>query len=429
MIVAKVMILIFKRVQDAVTGTALTFLVPFFAYVPAEELGASGVLAVVVAGLALGHEAPRVLHNGQTRLSTRINWTVIAFLLENAVFLLLGLQMRRIVSDAQQSDLGLWRILGVCAAALIGVIVLRLVWVLGTRLLVKGRGRKSTPARESVVIGWAGMRGVVTLAAALTLPATTPERAVLVLIAMAVTVGTLVIQGTTLPALARALDISGPDPREEALQEAILYQRAARAGLQAAQQAAQDGDAATLDRIEHTVTLRSNQAWERLGRTDTDAETPSDAYRRLRLAALEGEREEVLRTRDAGEVDHEVVTRVLGGLDAEETGLMRIGQRAETIRNAPLRPHVPDAPCEDLANAPCTVPPAGADECPECIAEGTDPVHLRMCLTCGHIGCCDSSVGLHATKHYQQTGHPVMRSIEPGEAWRWCYVHELTSGE
>ena len=57
--------------------------------------------------------------------------------------------------------------------------------------------------------------------------------------------------------------------------------------------------------------------------------------------------------------------------------------------------------------------------------EGTTPVHLRMCLTCGNVGCCDSSVGKHADRHFAETGHPVMRSFEPGEAWRWCYVDEL----
>ncbi len=63
--------------------------------------------------------------------------------------------------------------------------------------------------------------------------------------------------------------------------------------------------------------------------------------------------------------------------------------------------------------------------CEDCIREGTTPVHLRMCLACGNIGCCDSSPGLHATAHNRATGHPVMRSAEPGETWRWCYPDEL----
>jgi uncharacterized UBP type Zn finger protein len=62
--------------------------------------------------------------------------------------------------------------------------------------------------------------------------------------------------------------------------------------------------------------------------------------------------------------------------------------------------------------------------CEECLKTGQQWVHLRMCLECGHVGCCDSSVGLHATRHFQATSHPVMRSIEPGESWGWCYVDE-----
>jgi len=63
--------------------------------------------------------------------------------------------------------------------------------------------------------------------------------------------------------------------------------------------------------------------------------------------------------------------------------------------------------------------------CEECLREGTRWVHLRLCLACGHVGCCDSSVRKHAAAHFHETGHPVMRSIEPGEAWRWCYVDDL----
>ena len=62
--------------------------------------------------------------------------------------------------------------------------------------------------------------------------------------------------------------------------------------------------------------------------------------------------------------------------------------------------------------------------CEECLKMGDRWVHLRLCLACGHVGCCDSSKNKHATKHFHATAHPVMRSIEPGEAWLWCYVHE-----
>ena len=62
--------------------------------------------------------------------------------------------------------------------------------------------------------------------------------------------------------------------------------------------------------------------------------------------------------------------------------------------------------------------------CEECLRDGAPWVHLRLCLTCGHVGCCDQSLGKHATNHFRSTGHPLIRSLEPGEAWIWCYVDE-----
>jgi uncharacterized UBP type Zn finger protein len=66
-----------------------------------------------------------------------------------------------------------------------------------------------------------------------------------------------------------------------------------------------------------------------------------------------------------------------------------------------------------------------ADGCEECLKSGDPWVHLRMCLICGHVGCCDNSINKHATAHYHATSHPIMRSIEPGESWMWCYVDEV----
>ncbi|MFJ7074837.1 UBP-type zinc finger domain-containing protein [Streptomyces sp. NPDC098781] len=65
------------------------------------------------------------------------------------------------------------------------------------------------------------------------------------------------------------------------------------------------------------------------------------------------------------------------------------------------------------------------ETCPTCLAEGWHPVQLRLCLTCGHVGCCDSSPGRHATEHHKESGHPIMRTFEPGEAWRWCFVDHV----
>jgi CPA1 family monovalent cation:H+ antiporter len=82
--------------------------------------------------------------------------------------------------------------------------------------------------------------------------------------------------------------------------------------------------------------------------------------------------------------------------------------------------------CEDLASAPTDAEPNTPGECEECVRAGTRWVHLRICLTCGKVGCCDSSPQRHASAHFRDTGHRVMRSAEPGGSWRWCFVHQLT---
>ncbi|KUJ64373.1 hypothetical protein ACZ90_57410 [Streptomyces albus subsp. albus] len=80
--------------------------------------------------------------------------------------------------------------------------------------------------------------------------------------------------------------------------------------------------------------------------------------------------------------------------------------------------------CPHTAEFPPADPSPLTGTCAECLAAGSHPVQLRLCLTCGHVGCCDSSPHQHATAHHRETGHPVIRTFEPGEDWRWCYVHE-----
>lgn len=412
--------------SNPVMSTALSFLIPFLAYAPTEKVHGSGVLAVVVAGLVLGHRA-QTEQDARTRIVQRTNWATIQFILENAVFLLIGLQARRIVTEATTGGFEAGTVVAVCGAALVAVIVLRVLWLLATRLVLRGRRWGRMSLREVLVVSWAGMRGVVTLAAALSLPADLPGRPVLVLAALVVTIGTLLVQGLTLPWLARRLDVHGPDPREDAIQEATVIQRASAIGLAAAEAAARPGDEAILSELRTDSTRRVNASWERLGRPSHELETPAQARHRLRLASIEAERAHVLQLRDAGQIDQEVLSSVLGGLDLQETIVRGFGHSAGRIQSADLTFRPPDEPCEHLRRAreQQASPRPSGDTCGDCDAEGTTPVHLRMCLTCGNVGCCDSSTGRHATRHFEATGHPVMRSFEPGESWRWCYRDEL----
>ena len=141
---------------------------------------------------------------------------------------------------------------------------------------------------------------------------------------------------------------------------------------------------------------------------------------------LGAERAKVLQIRNKGEVDSEVLSEVMDALDVEESMIDRRDARAEPIQDKTLfTPSQSAGACPDLANASDTVTPNSTEGCQDCLREGLRWVHLRLCLTCGDVGCCDSSVGKHADRHFAEAGHPVMRSIEPGEAWRWCYVDSM----
>ena len=419
-----------KLVTDPVIDTSISILTPFVAYVLAEQVHASGVLAVVVAGLLLGHKAP-ILQTASSRIAEGLTWRTVGFLLENAVFLLIGLQASRILGEVADSELSTTRIVGVCAAVLVGVIVLRFVWVFPARWALDKLERRERPVPRAYVaiVGWAGMRGVVTLAAAFAIPEAAPHREVLLLVALVVTAGTLVIHGLTLPWLARRLRVPGPDPREDALARAELISQASRAGMDRLKELKADLDLD--DEQDHGVvtTLRNRleqrdlAAWERLGPDAGDGETPSETYARIRLSMLEAERARVLQVRSEGRVPHEVVKDVLAALDVEESIIDRRNrERRETAES--LTSSRREAPCDHLADAPAAPEdPGGA--CEDCVREGTRWVHLRRCLGCGGVRCCDSSPRRHASAHYREAGHPVMASAEPGEAWRWCFVDEV----
>ncbi|MCD4524101.1 Na+/H+ antiporter [Nocardioides sp. cx-173] len=416
-----------KRITDPILDTAISLVVPFAAFVVSERVHASGVIAVVVAGLLLGHKAP-IVQTAQSRIAESVNWRTIAFLLENAVFLLIGLQAEWLLRDVGRSDLSPERIVAVCAATLVGVIVLRMVWVFVTRYLLVRPGPDLVTGRVppwsfTVVLGWAGMRGVVTLAAAFLIPPETEHREVLLLIAFTVVAGTLFVQGLSLPWLARWLEVPAPDPTDDALARATLLQQASKAGFEQLQQLEYDDPHHVVDLIRQRIDQRNFAAWERLG-TTADQESPSDLYARIRLDMIEAERRRVLEIRSSGTVASDIVADVLALLDVEESMLDNATQERENIRATAGRRM--GEQCEHLRST--SVVPTPADpECARCLEDGTRWVALRQCLTCGTVGCCDSSPGQHATEHFHETSHPVMQSAEPGEDWRWCYVHHLTA--
>jgi Na+/H+ antiporter len=417
-----------RHLDDPVLDSALSLVVPFAAYVTAEQLHASGVIAVVIAGLLLGHKAP-ILQTAQSRIAERLNWRTIAFILENTVFLLIGLQARWILEGAGNGELSWGRIAGVCAATLAACVVLRLVWVFPARYLIIRPGPDAQtgqrpPWTYTFILGWAGMRGVVTLAAAFVIPDDTRYREVLLLMAFTVVAGTLFIQGLSLPWLARRLRVPGPDPAEDALARATLLQQASKAALHRLRDLEYDDSQGVVDLIRQRLDQRNFAAWERLA-TVSERESPSDLYARVRLEMLEAERQRVLEIRSAGTVPSEVVADVLAMLDVEESMLdIATEERAELRETLSVR-RTGDS-CDDLEHFPA-IDTVDQPRCQRCLDEGLQWVALRECLECGNVACCDSSVGQHATGHFHDTTHPVMESAEPGEDWRWCYVHHKTA--
>ncbi len=348
----------------------------------------------------MAHKAP-ILQSASSRVAERHNWRTISFVLEHAVFFIIGLQASWLIEEVNNSALSVGEIAAVCLASLVAIIVLRIVWVFPARYLLVRPGRdritgQVPPWTYTLVLGWAGMRGVVTLAAAYLLPLETEHREVLLLVAFTAVAGTLFIQGLTLPWLAQRLNVPSPDPIEDALARADLLHQASSAGLACLEKLEEDphGTQATvIARVEQ----RNFAAWERLG-ASTDDETPSEAYVRVRQLMIAAERARVLEVRSSGVVPSDIVRDVLSMLDVEES-MLDVTERARTKLRRATAERPPGETCAELSHAASAdVPePQTPGVCPGCQRDGTPWVHLRMCLACAEVGCCDSSVGRHAT--------------------------------
>jgi monovalent cation/hydrogen antiporter len=417
-----------RHIEDPILDTAISFVIPYATYIASEKLHSSGVVSVFFAGLLLGHKAP-IVQTAQSRIAERMNWRTIAFFLENTVFLLIGLQASWILDDVGSSTVGSGRIVAVCVLTLVAVVVLRILWVFVARYLLIRPGHdpdlgRPPPPTFTFLLGWAGMRGVVTLAAAFVIPADTAHREVLLLIAFTVVAGTLFVQGLTLPWLTRRLRVPSPDPLEDALARATVLQQASKAGFKRLRELEYDDPQNVFDLLKQRIEQRNFAAWERLG-TTADRETPTELYSRVRLEMIDAERARVLEIRRSGTVASEVISEVLSMLDVEESMLDISQQDHQEIREVVSVRRTGDS-CADLLASPA-IETVAEPECGDCLREGTTWVALRQCLRCGNVGCCDSSPRRHATRHFRETQHPVMESAEPGEDWRWCYAHHLTA--
>jgi CPA1 family monovalent cation:H+ antiporter len=326
-----------QHLHDPVLETSLVLLLPFVAFAVAEQLGhsgyhGSGVLAVVTAGLYLGHRSPR-RQTAATRLQGTEVWRVIEFLLESVVFALIGLQLPNVLSGLSGRSTAT---LGAAAAvALLATIAARFVWLYPAtylpRLIPSVAARDPRPPwTYPTVLGWAGMRGVVSLAAAFGLPDNFPDRDLVVFLTFVVVVGTLLVQGLTLPALIRLLGVTGSEEQQDLIREAGAQHAAANAALARLDAELEHNGFVPEDvvsRLREKAEIRQLGAWERLGgRGSPDGaaiEPPTVSFRRLRRAMIDAEREVFIDLRDRGQIDDEVLLRVQRELDLEESILMR----------------------------------------------------------------------------------------------------------
>jgi monovalent cation/hydrogen antiporter len=319
------------RLRDPRLESALGLVVPFAAYALAEEMQVSGVLAVVMTGLYLGHHAPQAGY--ATRLLDQAVWQAADTVLEALVFALIGLQLPAVVRGMSDD---IRPLLLAAAAVIVTAVLARMVWVFPAiylpRVLFAGLGARdpAPPWQVPAVISWAGMRGVVTLAAASAIPRVTnsgapfPGRPEIIFLAFCVTVVTLLLHGLTLPWVIRRLGVQGRESYEDALAEADAIHAATLAALERLESASNGAPDSVITRLRKAAEHRSHSVWERLGRPETElGEAPSVIYRRLRLEMLTAERETLVSLRDTGRIDDEVLSRTLHDLDLEEAMLSR----------------------------------------------------------------------------------------------------------
>jgi len=310
-----------SRLHSPVLDTSLTLVTPFAAFLLGQVLHGSGVLSVVIAGLYLGYRAPTV-SSAEARVAERLNWRTVQFLLENAVFLFIGLNLKGILQGAMQTGPGLWQTVGICAGILLALVLSRFAWVMATTLLYrKGPQRlreRSWPWRNGVAVSAAGVRGVVTLAAVFLLPAETPEREYLQFLAFVVVVASL-LGGLALPTIIRWLKLPKPSFSQELIERRLLMAEARQAGIDLL-----DAQPVSDDEKRVADLLRKDAGFlgETLDTYGLDASIPQlEVKYRLRRRMLEAERTAVLTARKEGRYQEPAIVAALQAIDAEETAL------------------------------------------------------------------------------------------------------------
>jgi Na+/H+ antiporter len=326
-----------KIMHDPLLENTVNVLSPFVAFLLAEEIHASGVLAVVVCGLTLSQVNPRLVA-AQTRVRSRAFWQLTAFLLNGALFVLVGLQLRGAVQSLTSYSIA--EAVGYALLVSAVVIGIRLAWMYTVPYLIRALDRRPQQrlrrirARHRLPIAWSGFRGAVSLAAALAVPVTMadgspfPGRDLIIVVTFGVILVTLLVHGLTLPAVVRwsRLPADDSESAEQQLAERIVTEAAivalpgAAARLGVSHEAAERLLADLQERLADIAEMGDDGAGQPAEAGPTGG-SPREDYRRLHAAVLADKRAALVNLRDARLIDDIVLRRVQARLDAEEVRL------------------------------------------------------------------------------------------------------------
>ena len=320
-----------RRIEDGPIEITLSLLVPYAAYLAANAVHASGVLAVVTCGLFLSRRSAQFF-SASVRLQIWPVWQALTFVFNGLVFVLIGLQLPAIRASLQGYRLPTLLLDGAIFSALL--ILLRLIWIFPgaamayfVRIRLLHQKEKRPRARQIFIVGWTGMRGVVSLAAALALPVTLadgspfPQRNLIVFLTFCVIVVTLALQGVTLPPLIRALNLAGAaGPNCEEQEARWIVTEAALSHLEEAKRRDEQSSAALYEDLasHYRQRLESFRSSEK----DLEQTTDHERYVALTLEALRIERDAAIRLRNEGRINDEVLRRLERELDLNESRLV-----------------------------------------------------------------------------------------------------------
>jgi Na+/H+ antiporter len=310
------------HLDDTPVEIAVSLLTPYAAYLPAEQLGVSGVLAAVTVGLYLGRRSSRIM-GSEARLAGRAVWESLVFLLNGVVFLAIGFQISSISRQMDRTTVLQLAAVGVLVS--LALIAVRAVWILAMNLRdLLAKHRRPMRLRESIVLSWAGMRGVVSLAAALALPISAlpgsdlPARDAIIVITFTVILVTLVGQGLTLPLVIRAVGLGGDDDegheeshaRQELIEEAL-------ARIDVLEKKWPDHKP-LIDQLRTSYQHRAEHEEQLHEAAGNEAEQELVEHRQIRREVIDAQRDALSAMRDRGAIDDDALRSIERELDLEE---------------------------------------------------------------------------------------------------------------